>query len=218
MRIIKSNQIFLSMVLFFVFLSASLSDNTFFAFAQEEQIDVTDEKEDKIISLMTEVVGISTLVGISGIIFMFYYKNQKDHNIIKNKLLWPISILSLGAGIIHLLLVQEHMEEVFEWGILFLISGILQVVFCLLYISSKNMNKILSYIGIIGNTVLTLIFVYVRISPNVPFSTENGPIVEIEPNGILVVVIQVLLIIFLSYRVFKKDVKITTSSNSLRDF
>jgi len=200
------------MILFFVFLSASdsFSNNTFFVLAQEEQI---DDEENNIMPLMAEMVGVVTLVGISGIFFMFYFKNQKDHNIIKNKLLWPISILSLGAGIIHLLLVQEHMEEVFEWGILFLISGILQVVFCFLYISRKNMNYTLSYIGIIGNTILTFIFVYVRISPNVPFSIEDGPIVELEPNGMLVVMIQVLLIIFLSYGVFKKDVKITTSSN-----
>src|SRR5215218_1107623 len=144
-------------------------------------------KEDNIISPLTEWVGVFALGITVGILSPIRYKPvySKSRSISITNL--SIAILSISAGIIHLLLIQEHMKESFMWGIFFLITGIAQLIFGIIIIiigrKVSPINKsILYYFGIIGNALLVGIFVLVRlITP--PFSSEAAPVNELEPNG-----------------------------------
>ena len=59
-------------------------------------------------------------------------------------------------------------------------------------------KSILYYFGITGNALLVGIFVLVRlIAP--PFSSEAAPINELEPNGIITIITELLLVVLLAY-------------------
>jgi hypothetical protein len=160
-------------------------------------------KEDNIISPLTEWVGIFalgiTLGLVSALRCMSDYSKNASIRIAKIS----AAILSMSAGIIHLLLIQEHMEESILWGIFFLISGIAQIIFGIFIIITLEklspINKsILYYFGIVGNSLLVGIFILVRLFTP-PFSTESAPINELEPNGIITIIIEILSIVVLAY-------------------
>ena len=178
------------------------------AFAQSEDVEnnntnMNTMKEDNIISPLTEWVGVFALGATVGLVSSLGYKPvySKSRSISITNI--SIAILSISAGIIHLLLIQEHMKEAFMWGIFFLISGIAQLIFGIIIIimggKLSPINKsILYYFGIIGNALLVGIFVLVRlITP--PFSSEAAPINELEPNGIITIITEILLVVLLAY-------------------
>ena len=179
------------------------------AFAQSENdennnnTNMSAMKEDNIISPLTEWVGVFALGITVGLVSSLGYKPvySKSRSISITNI--SIAILSISAGIIHLLLIQEHMKEAFMWGIFFLISGIAQLIFGIIIIimggKLSPINKsILYYFGIIGNALLVGIFVLVRlITP--PFSSEAAPINELEPNGIITIITEILLVVLLAY-------------------
>lgn len=127
----------------------------------------------------------------------------------RKRIITSIAILSLSVGAIHLLLVQEHSKESIWWGIFFLISGIAQIVYgiIMLFARKPKTNTILYYIGIIGNALLVGTFILVRlVTP--PFSPENTPVNELEPNGIITLIIETLIVVLLCYIVnFKGESK-----------
>jgi hypothetical protein len=177
-----------------------------FAQSQDENESISTNmntmKKDNIISPLTEWIGIFVL-GISlGLVSTLSYTSNYSKNTSIRITNISIAILSMSAGIIHLLLIQEHMEESIIWGISFLISGISQIIFGIVIIVSKRLysiNKpILYYFGIVGNSLLIGIFVLVRlVTP--PFSSESAPINELEPNGIITIITEILLIVLLAY-------------------
>ena len=184
------------------------SNHNAFAQSQDENKNINTNmspmKEDDIISPLTEWIGVFALGITVGILLPIRYKPvySKSRSISITNL--SIAILSISAGIIHLLLIQEHMKESFMWGIFFLITGIAQLIFGIIVIiimggKLSPINKsILYYFGIIGNALLVGIFVLVRlITP--PFSTEAAPINELEPNGIITIITELLLVILLAY-------------------
>ena len=159
-------------------------------------------KEDNIISPLTEWIGIFVLGITLGLVSTLSYTSNYSKNASIRITNISIAILSMSAGTIHLLLIQEHMEESIIWGISFLISGIAQIIFGIVIIVSKRLysiNKpILYYFGIVGNSLLIGIFVLVRlVTP--PFSSESAPINELEPNGIITIITEILLIVLLAY-------------------
>ena len=100
-------------------------------------------------------------------------------------------------------------------GNIFLISGIAQLIFGIIIIiigkELSPINKsILYYIGIIGNILLVGIFVLARLFTP-PFSTEAAPINELEPNGIITIITEVLLIVLLAYLIKSSSHKIQRS-------
>jgi hypothetical protein len=177
-----------------------------FAQSQDENESISTNmntmKKDNIISPLTEWIGIFVL-GISlGLVSTLSYTSNYSKNTSIRITNISIAILSMSAGVIHLLLIQEHMEESVIWGISFLISGIAQIIFGIVIIVSKRLysiNKpILYYFGIVGNSLLVSIFVLVRlVTP--PFSSESAPINELEPNGIITIITEILLIVLLAY-------------------
>jgi hypothetical protein len=159
-------------------------------------------KEDNIISPLTEWIGIFVLGITLGLVSTLSYTSNYSKNASIRITNISIAILSMSAGTIHLLLIQEHMEESIIWGISFLISGIAQIIFGIVIIVSKRLysiNKpVLYYFGIVGNSLLIGIFVLVRlVTP--PFSSESAPINELEPNGIITIITEILLIVLLAY-------------------
>jgi hypothetical protein len=160
-------------------------------------------KEDNIISPLTEWIGIFVLGITLGLVSTLSYTSNYSKNTSISITNISIAILSMSAGIIHLLLIQEHMEESILWGIFFLISGIAQIIFGIFIIITLEklspINKsILYYFGIVGNSLLVGIFILVRLFTP-PFSTESAPINELEPNGIIAIIIEILSIVVLAY-------------------
>ena len=99
------------------------------------------------------------------------------------------------------------MKEAVIWGIFFSGIGISQLTFdvivmILVKVSLSNKTAILLvyYIGIVGNTLLVAIFVLGRLFVP-PFSPEPTPITELEANGIITIIIEILVIALLIYLV-----------------
>jgi hypothetical protein len=168
-----------------------------------------DEIE-KLIPSITEWTGIFSLGIFAGLVAF----KTNILSIGKNRVLdikirsigISIVILSISAGIIHLLLVQEHSMEAFVWGLFFLISGISQIGFGIIFLFAKKQEKkvILCYTGMIGNALLVITFILVRlVTP--PFSPEETPINELEPNGIITLIIEIVLVVLLAYVIRFKD-------------
>jgi hypothetical protein len=160
-------------------------------------------KEDNIISPLTEWVGIFALGITLGLVSPLRYMSGYSKNTSIRIAKISAALLSMSAGIIHLLLIQEHMEESILWGIFFLISGIAQIIFGIFIIITLEklspINKsILYYFGIVGNSLLVGIFILVRLFTP-PFSPESAPINELEPNGIITIIIEILSIVVLAY-------------------
>ncbi len=133
-------------------------------------------------------------------IFIVIQQSNSIRNLERKKIILSVAILSLSAGVIHVLLVQEHAKESIWWGVIFFISEIAQIVFGLIiiFIKKHQINNLLCYIGIIGNALLVITFILVRLFTP-PFSPDGTPINELEPNGIISLVIEILIVIMLSY-------------------
>ena len=175
-------------------------------FAQSEGENNTNmsmNKQDNIISPLTEWVGVFALGITAGLVSTLRYKSNNSKSTSIRIIIISIAILSMSAGIIHLLLIQEHMEESFIWGISFLISGIAQIIYSIFIIIVAEkltpLNKwLLYFFGIAGNALLIGIFVMARLFTP-PFSSEAAPINELEPNGILTIITEIFLIVLLAY-------------------
>jgi MFS family permease len=173
------------------------------------------------ISHITEDVGIFA-IGVSlGLLILPLINRRSTTTTISNlmarkNIFISIAALTMAAGIIHILLVKEHMEESYMWGIGFLVMGITQLIYGgVLIIFADNLRRrllkraaVLSLysIGIIGNTLLVAIFVYVRLFIP-PFSPEAIPVNEIEVNGILTVVMEIFIVGLLVYLVKRERVE-----------
>src|SRR5918992_319723 len=163
--------------------------------------DMSINKQDNNISQLTEWAGIFALGITMGLVSTLRYKSNNSTS--TRIIIISIAILSTSAGIIHLLLVQEHMEESFIWGISFLISAIAQIIYSIFItlVAEKlpPLNKrLLYFFGIAGNALLVGIFVMARLFTP-PFSPEAAPINELEPNGIITIITELFLTVLLAY-------------------
>jgi hypothetical protein len=172
------------------------------------------------ISHITEDIGIFA-IGVSLGLLILPLINRRSTtttipNLIARKNIFiSIAVLTMASGIIHILLVKEHMEESYMWGIGFLVMGISQLIYGGVFIIFvDNLRRLLKRavilslysIGIIGNTLLVAIFVYVRLFVP-PFSPEAIPVNEIEVNGILTVVMEIFIVGLLVYLVKRERVE-----------
>ena len=161
------------------------------------------------ISSLSEWIGIFSIGMMAG--FLSFKTNDSNYvkTVIRKGIVFSIAILSLAVGTIHLLLIQEHTQESLWWGIIFLISGIGHIGFGLIIVFVKRyqFNIMLNYIGVIGNALLVTTFILVRLF--IPsFSPEGTPVNELEPNGIITLVIEIIIVILLIYLVkFKEESK-----------
>ena len=191
-------------VLFTIVTTTGIKGDVFAQSEGENNTNMSINKQDNIISPLTEWVGVFALGITAGLVSTLRYKSNNSKSTSIRIIINSIAILSMSAGIIHLLLVQEHMEESFIWGISFLISGIAQIIYSIFIIivaeklSPLNNKWPLYYFGIAGNALLVGIFVIARLF-TLPFSSEAAPINELEPNGILTIITEIFLIVLLAY-------------------
>ena len=191
-------------VLFTIVTTTGIKGDVFAQSEGENNTNMSINKQDNIISPLTEWVGVFALGITAGLVSTLRYKSNNSKSTSIRIIIISIAILSMSAGIIHLLLIQEHMEESFIWGIFFLISGIAQIIYSIFIIivaeklSPLNNKWPLYYFGIAGNALLVGIFIIARLF-TLPFSSEAAPINELEPNGIITIITEIFLIVLLAY-------------------
>lgn len=176
------------------------------AYAQEQGAKES-EHGSSLAARVSPLVGIFALLGLSLQIAVRVADSSAIISI--STLRKMIPTLSIAAGTIHMLLVQDHMTEAFEWGIFFLVVGISQTVYGSIFV--KVQKPFMYYLGAIGNVAIIVVYVYARVF-TLPFAPEPGPVTEIDAAGILAGLIELLLVILLLYsvRVRKLKVKRTT--------
>lgn len=166
----------------------------------------------QLITSITEWIGIGALTITAGVLLLLgnniipakNANNRNSHRIMETKvsIFTLIGILSIAVGIIHILLVNEHMTESYVWGIAFLAMGVPQLGYGIVIIFAErlgaNTRKVLYKMGIAANVLFLIMFIYVRIFVP-PFSPEGTPVRELEPNGILTVVIELFIVALLVY-------------------
>ncbi len=216
---------FITLILSFCFLIAQGIVNGQDTLAQSEGVpehlvgdhdvgmDMTEGNPvEKSIPQITEWIGIFSL-GIFAGLFVYKINPGKHVNNQGSKtrtrtwnLIIAIAILSISVGIIHVLLVPEHSQESWIWGMIFLASGLAQIGFgiVILLVRGNSLTNALYYIGIVGNSILVITFILVRLVIP-PFSPEEAPINELEPNGMISLVIEMILIVLLAYQLKHKD-------------
>jgi hypothetical protein len=198
-------------------------------YAEEENgskaMDEMNDEGSDLISPITEWIGFGALAMTVGVVLLLGFnmmsKNGSKGNspkLVRTKryLFTLTGALSIAVGVVHLMLVKEHMGESYLWGIGFLAMGIPQILCSVCGISCgiviifskmlSSLTKILCTLGIIANAFFVGIFVYVRLFVP-PFSPEGTPVHELEPNGILTVVIQLLIVVILVYLLREKKIK-----------
>lgn len=190
------------------------------AFAQEEKkesemmnnMSTNSDGNSHLIKSITEWTGIGALaitvvVILLGGINIIPRNNTNSRNSYSNRrtkasIFTLIGMLSIAVGVIHILLVNEHMTESYNWGIAFLAMGIPQLGYGILMIFAERLGtttrKVLYEIGIAANMLLVFVFISVRLFVP-PFSPEGTPVRELELNGVLTVVIELFIVALLAY-------------------
>jgi hypothetical protein len=93
--------------------------------------------------------------------------------------LYSVAALSLIAGLIHLWVMPEHLEEWWGYGTFFLVTALCQVVYVPLLVRWPNQTVLL--LGIAGNSAIVLLYLFTRVV-GIPFF---GPAAgEVERVGI----------------------------------
>jgi hypothetical protein len=198
--------VILSAVPMFAFAEEGRADNNDKEVAVEQMVRMEDGKKDAadLISSITEWVGIAALGMTTGLVISSTGRMRKTVFV-------STAVLSFAVGIIHLLLVKEHSAESSIWGIGFLVMGVSQIIYGIVMVFAKTLlpmasiKRLFCEIGIAGNALFVGIFVLARITGI--FSPDGTPVNELEPNGIMTVVIELLIVALLSYLVKDKKEK-----------
>ncbi len=112
---------------------------------------------------------------------------------------YTAAVLTLIAGIIHGLYIQEHFEEWWGYGWFFLISTIAQLVYVpLILMPLGRFTRTVYWIGIIGNAAIVIMYLVTRTLGIPFFGPGAGEIEEASLLGIISVVAEILLIIALA--------------------
>jgi hypothetical protein len=171
-----------------------------------QMVGMEDNEEDSadLTSPITEWVGTAAIGMTAGLVISSTAEMRR-------RIFTSIAVLSFAVGIIHLLLVNEHMAESYMWGIGFLVMGVSQMIYGVVMVFAKALlpiastKRIFYAIGIAGNAVFVGIFVLARTTG--VFSPDGVPVDELEANGILTIVIELLIATLLSYMTKDKKEK-----------
>lgn len=107
-----------------------------------------------------------------------------------------IAVLAFTTGIIHLLLIQEHLKESLIYGVFFAVSGSALIAYGIL-VSMFYTKKIVYYVGIAGTVVLIALYLFTRIV-TLPFSTEGG-LEALSTLDIITKIVEAMLLVVLVY-------------------
>ena len=104
--------------------------------------------------------------------------------------------LALGVGIMHVLLAPDHLEDDLgiAHGIYFVITGLTQIGFGLLFISKPTRG--LAIIGTAGTIGSLFLYFITRI---VDLPEPFGALEEIDQVGVIAKILEISLVVFLLY-------------------
>lgn len=156
---------------------------------------------------MTNWIGIFSL-GMMSALLAFKTNNSSNIDSQRRRIIISIAILSMAVGTIHILLIHEHIQASFGWGMFFLISGIAQLIYGIIigFVKKPHIPMVFYYIGIIGNVIMFIIFILARlVTP--PFSPEGTPENELDPNGIITLIIEASIVVLLTFTLKFKEMR-----------
>lgn len=133
--------------------------------------------------------GLGTATGILSV----HRSILKDNRLALSR--YVIAALAITTGMIHLLLIPEHLEESFLFGIFFVVSGTALIAYG--SIAAFSRKKIMYYIGIGGIIILTGLYSFTRLIA-VPFSEHSG-VESVSGIDIVTQVVQIALLGALIY-------------------
>ena len=120
-----------------------------------------------------------------------------------------IAVLAITTGIIHLLLLEEHLEESVLFGIFFVVSGAALIGYSI--VAMFTSRRVVYYVGIGGTVILIGLYLFTRLV-FVPFSPDGG-VESISGLDILTKVIEAALLGTLVYALSAQRKKLETTSS-----
>ncbi|MEK7061751.1 MAG: hypothetical protein AAB957_00620 [Patescibacteria group bacterium] len=91
------------------------------------------------------------------------------------------AFLSLVAGLIHAVVIIEHFEEWWGYGMFFVVVTIYQLFLAYILFTTHSPSHAVLWVGIIVNIAIIVLWIYTR-TLGVPFGPETG---EVESIGTL---------------------------------
>jgi predicted branched-subunit amino acid permease len=89
-----------------------------------------------------------------------------------------VAAASVGAAAIHAVVIPEHLEEWWAFGLFFLVTGVVQLVWAVMVVRSPSRSVI--WLGVLGNASIVVLWVVTR-----TVGTLVGPEPHIpEPVGL----------------------------------
>jgi len=144
-------------------------------------------------------VGVGTLLAAASI---FGIKLRKKNNFANYRLV--VLTLVAGAGVMHLLVVPDHLADVsIEHAKFFTAAGVAQISFGILFMIKPT--KTFAIIGIVGNIGSIILYLVTRIGDlPAPFGAPEG----IDVVGILAKIVEISLVSLLIYlAIYYKKIK-----------
>lgn len=127
-----------------------------------------------------------------------------------NQVLYPAAALSLIAALIHLWVIPEHFEEWWGYGAFFLVAAIAQGSYSAALLRWPGQRLLL--LGIVGNSLIILLYLLTR-TVGIPFfGPEAGEIEELGFVDVCATTSEVALIVALGtlllWRIFHERINL----------
>ena len=91
------------------------------------------------------------------------------------------AVLLLVAGLIHAMVIVEHFEEWWGYGLFFIVITVYQLWLAYILFKHTFPDSAILWAGILGNIAIIVVWIYTR-TLGIPFGPETG---EIEGIGTL---------------------------------
>lgn len=138
----------------------------------------------------------------------------------KRALLWAGG-LSIAAGLLHMLVIEEHLAEWWGYGVFFMLAMLAQGVYGFAIVGTQVMEgkpisehwrpstrKAWYVAGIVGNAFLVVLYVFSR-AVAIPAGPAAGETEAVTPFGVFVKLVEVALVVvlLLLYRSVTEDAR-----------
>jgi len=105
---------------------------------------------------------------------------------------YSLSILSAGAGAIHIAVIQAHFEEWWASGVFFAVTAWLQILWAILIVARPSRLVVLS--GVAINAIIVGVWVVSR-TVGIPLGPESGTAEPVEFVDVAATAFEVLLVV-----------------------
>jgi hypothetical protein len=111
---------------------------------------------------------------------------------LSDMLRYALSILSAGAGAIHIAVIQAHFEEWWASGVFFAVIAWLQILWAILIVARPSRMVVLS--GVAINAIIVGVWVVSR-TVGIPLGPESGTAEPVEFVDVAATAFEVLLVV-----------------------